>query len=125
MVTVTELDPSAKLVPLDRGLLVASTLRADGSDQSSVVNAGADEQPRDRLSPRRELRVVQHLEAAAAQLVHALGRCLGVGEFELEAHLRYGDIGRPGRRTEAGLGRLCQRPDTEVFRAVDLLAGEV
>ena len=46
MVTVTELDPFAKLVPLDHGLVVVNTLRADGSVQSSVVNAGVLEHPR-------------------------------------------------------------------------------
>jgi PPOX class probable F420-dependent enzyme len=37
---VTDLAPFADLVPLDHGLCVVSTLRADGSVQSSVVNAG-------------------------------------------------------------------------------------
>ena len=35
----------ASLVPLDHGLVVVSTARADGSIQSSVVNAGVIEHP--------------------------------------------------------------------------------
>jgi PPOX class probable F420-dependent enzyme len=37
---VTDLAAFAQLVPLDHGLCVVSTLRADGGVQSSVVNAG-------------------------------------------------------------------------------------
>jgi PPOX class probable F420-dependent enzyme len=37
---MTDLAAFAELVPLDHGLCVVSTLRADGSVQSSVVNAG-------------------------------------------------------------------------------------
>lgn len=37
---MTDLDAFAELVPLDHGLCVTSTLRADGGVQSSVVNAG-------------------------------------------------------------------------------------
>ena len=37
---MTDLSPFAALVPQDHGLVSASTLRADGSIQSSVVNAG-------------------------------------------------------------------------------------
>jgi PPOX class probable F420-dependent enzyme len=37
---VTDLAAFAELVPLDHGLCVISTLRSDGSVQSSVVNAG-------------------------------------------------------------------------------------
>ena len=37
---MTDLAAFAELVPLDHGLCVVSTLRADGGVQSSVVNAG-------------------------------------------------------------------------------------
>jgi PPOX class probable F420-dependent enzyme len=37
---VTDLDAFAALVPIDNGLAVVSTTRADGTIQSSVVNAG-------------------------------------------------------------------------------------
>ena len=37
---MTDLSPFAALVPQDHGLVSASTLRADGRIQSSVVNAG-------------------------------------------------------------------------------------
>lgn len=37
---MTELSAFAELVPLDHGLCVVSTVRGDGSVQSSVVNAG-------------------------------------------------------------------------------------
>lgn len=37
---MTDLSPLAALVPQDHGLVTVSTLRADGSIQSSVVNAG-------------------------------------------------------------------------------------
>ncbi len=37
---MSDLDAFARLVPLDHGLVVVSTSRADGSIQSSVVNAG-------------------------------------------------------------------------------------
>jgi PPOX class probable F420-dependent enzyme len=43
---MTELAAFAELVPLDHGLCVISTLRGDGSIQSSVVNAGVLEHPR-------------------------------------------------------------------------------
>jgi PPOX class probable F420-dependent enzyme len=42
---VTDLAAFAELVPLDHGLCVLSTLRGDGSVQSSVVNAGVLEHP--------------------------------------------------------------------------------
>ena len=38
--TVSDLTAFEELIPLDSGLCVASTLRPDGSVQSSVVNAG-------------------------------------------------------------------------------------
>lgn len=41
----TDLAAFAELVPLDHGLCVVSTLRVDGSVQSSVVNAGVLESP--------------------------------------------------------------------------------
>ncbi len=37
---MTDIEAFAKLVPLDHGLVVVSTSRADGTIQSSVVNAG-------------------------------------------------------------------------------------
>ena len=37
---MSDLAPFARLVPLDHGLVVVSTARADGTIQSSVVNAG-------------------------------------------------------------------------------------
>ena len=37
---MSDLDAFARLVPLDHGLVVVSTARADGTIQSSVVNAG-------------------------------------------------------------------------------------
>jgi PPOX class probable F420-dependent enzyme len=42
---VGALDDFARLVPLDHGLVVVSTSRADGSIQSSVVNAGVLDHP--------------------------------------------------------------------------------
>jgi PPOX class probable F420-dependent enzyme len=42
---VTDLAPFAALVPLDHGLCVLSTTRADGTVQSSVVNAGVLQHP--------------------------------------------------------------------------------
>ena len=43
--TVGDLDAFAGLVPLDHGLVVVSTARADGTIQSSVVNAGVIDHP--------------------------------------------------------------------------------
>ncbi len=40
-----DLSPFGALVPLDHGLVVVSTARADGTIQSSVVNAGVLEHP--------------------------------------------------------------------------------
>ena len=37
---MTDVSPFAELVPMDHGLCVLTTLRGDGSPQSSVVNAG-------------------------------------------------------------------------------------
>ena len=42
---MTDLSPFAELITLDHGLCVVSTLRADGSAQSSVVNAGVLDHP--------------------------------------------------------------------------------
>ncbi len=42
---MTDLGAFAKLVPLDHGLVVVSTTRADGTIQSSVVNAGVLDHP--------------------------------------------------------------------------------
>ncbi len=42
---MADLSAFATLVPLDHGLVVLSTSRADGSIQSSVVNAGALDHP--------------------------------------------------------------------------------
>ena len=43
---MTDLSAFAELIPLDHGLCVLNTLRADGSIQSSVVNAGVITHPR-------------------------------------------------------------------------------
>ena len=42
---MADLAPFAGLVPLDHGLVVVSTARADGTIQSSVVNAGVLDHP--------------------------------------------------------------------------------
>ena len=42
---MTDLADFAELVPLDHGLCVVSTLRGDGTVQSSVVNAGVLDHP--------------------------------------------------------------------------------
>jgi PPOX class probable F420-dependent enzyme len=42
---VTDLGDFARLVPAERGLCVVSTLRGDGTIQSSVVNAGVLDHP--------------------------------------------------------------------------------
>src|SRR6266513_2795732 len=42
---MNDLEAFAKLVPLDHGLVVVSTARADGTVQSSVVNAGVLDHP--------------------------------------------------------------------------------
>ena len=42
---MADLAPFANLVPLDHGLVVVSTARADGTIQSSVVNAGVMDHP--------------------------------------------------------------------------------
>ena len=42
---MSDLDAFARLVPLDHGLVVVSTARADGTIQSSVVNAGVLDHP--------------------------------------------------------------------------------
>ncbi|MES9543416.1 MULTISPECIES: TIGR03618 family F420-dependent PPOX class oxidoreductase [unclassified Actinomadura] len=42
---MADLSAFAELVPLDHGLCVVSTLRGDGSIQSSVVNAGVLDHP--------------------------------------------------------------------------------
>ena len=42
---MSDLDAFAGLVPLDNGLVVVSTARADGTIQSSVVNAGVLDHP--------------------------------------------------------------------------------
>ena len=42
---MTDLTAFAELVPLDHGLCVVSTLRADGTVQATVVNAGVLDHP--------------------------------------------------------------------------------
>ncbi len=42
---MADLEAFAGLVPLDNGLVVVSTARADGTIQSSVVNAGVLDHP--------------------------------------------------------------------------------
>jgi PPOX class probable F420-dependent enzyme len=42
---VSDLEAFSNLVPLDHGLVVVSTARADGTIQSSVVNAGVLDHP--------------------------------------------------------------------------------
>src|SRR5215468_4207948 len=42
---MADLDAFRSLVPLDHGLVVVSTTRADGTIQSSVVNAGVMDHP--------------------------------------------------------------------------------
>jgi len=63
--------------------------------------------------------------AGLLELPAARGDRVGVRKLELDACLRRGDIGRPLRRAETGLGRLPQRPDAEVLDAVDVLAVNV
>ena len=45
MLCMGDLEAFERLVPLDNGLVVVSTARADGTIQSSVVNAGVLEHP--------------------------------------------------------------------------------
>ena len=45
IVRMADLAAFTRLVPLDHGLVVVSTLRADGTIQSSVVNAGVLDHP--------------------------------------------------------------------------------
>ena len=52
---MSDLEAFARLVPLDHGLVVVSTARADGTIQSSVVNAGVLDHP---LTGRRVLAFV-------------------------------------------------------------------
>lgn len=42
---MADLDDFARLIPVDHGLCVVSTIRADGTAQSSVVNAGVLDHP--------------------------------------------------------------------------------
>ena len=42
---MADLDTFANLVPLDHGLVVVATARADGTMQASVVNAGVVDHP--------------------------------------------------------------------------------
>lgn len=62
---MTTLAAFADLVPLDHGLCVISTLRGDGSVQSSVVNAGVLEHP---LGPAQVVGLV--VAGGARKLVH-------------------------------------------------------
>jgi PPOX class probable F420-dependent enzyme len=64
--TVTDLAAFAELVPLDHGLCVISTLRGDGSVQSSVVNAGV------LAHPLRGGQVVGLVAAGGSRKLHNL-----------------------------------------------------
>jgi PPOX class probable F420-dependent enzyme len=59
---MTDLSDFAELVPLDNGLCVVSTIRGDGSVQSSVVNAGV------LAHPLTNERVVALVAAGPAKL---------------------------------------------------------
>jgi PPOX class probable F420-dependent enzyme len=65
-VDVSELDTFANLVPLDHGLAVISTTRADGTIQSSVVNTGVIKHP------LRDTPVVAFVAAGTSQRLHNL-----------------------------------------------------
>jgi PPOX class probable F420-dependent enzyme len=65
---VTDLDGFANLVPVDHGLAVVSTSRADGTIQSSVVNAGVLDHP------LRGQPVVAFVAAGASRRLHNLRR---------------------------------------------------
>jgi PPOX class probable F420-dependent enzyme len=62
----TDLAAFAELIPLDHGLCVISTLRRDGSVQSSVVNAGV------LTHPLRERQVVGLVAIGGSRKLHHL-----------------------------------------------------
>ena len=71
---MTDLDRFEALVPLDNGLVVVSTTRADGTVQSSVVNAGVIDHPVDgrrvvALVSARSARRLENLRARARTTV--------------------------------------------------------
>jgi PPOX class probable F420-dependent enzyme len=63
---VTDVSAFTELVPLDHGLCVISTLRGDGSVQSSVVNAGV------LKHPLRAERVVGLVATGGSRKLHNL-----------------------------------------------------
>ena len=63
---MTDLAAFAELVPLDHGLCVLSTLRSDGSVQSSVVNAGV------LAHPLRDGQVVGLVATGGSRKLHNL-----------------------------------------------------
>jgi PPOX class probable F420-dependent enzyme len=63
---MTDLSSFADLVPLDHGLCVVTTLRPDGSAQSSVVNAGVMDHP------LRSTRVVALVATGGSRKLHNL-----------------------------------------------------
>src|SRR4051812_48151023 len=83
------------------------------------------EDARDRLTPRLGARGMHQAEAVRLQLGGGGRHGVRALHLELDAGLRHGPVAWPLRRTEAGLGRLGQRPHAEVLAPADLLAGPV
>jgi PPOX class probable F420-dependent enzyme len=115
---VTDVDLSAfeALVPMDHGLCVVTTLRADGAPQATVVNAGT------LAHPTTGVPVVGFVAAGGSRKLHHLRsdrRCTVVARagwlwatVEGEADLVGPDDPHPGIDDE-GLRRLLR----DVFRA--------
>src|SRR2546428_11068593 len=83
------LEGFAELVPLEHGLVVVSTARADGTIQSSVVNAGVLDHP---LSGRPVVGLVAAGGSVRLQNLPAGRRATGV----IRGGWRWAAVGGPG-----------------------------
>lgn len=82
-------------------------------------------EPGDRLAPGLGVRLVKEGEALVLELLCCELHAVRVGDFELDADLRYRSINRPFRDSETGLRSLCERPDAEASTADQVLGVQV
>jgi hypothetical protein len=90
---------------------------ADGDEQSLFAQKAGD-----RLAPGLGARRMEQLVTAFDELLRSRR---DVAHLELDARLWPPEIGRPARGAEARDGSLGQRPQTEVFDAVELFRERV
>ena len=114
---MTDLSDFARLVPREHGLIVISTLRGDGTIQSSVVNAGVLDHPFTGKPAPREAAGLDWLAGMGPENVEEFGAA-EAGPAELTAFLEReaADLGSvTGASIIEGLGGLLGDADKAVL----------